>query len=261
MHRREAQILRSLDPMIVSGTLPAPRMRGTLEADPWTVVILDDIDGRHPRLPWEPSELAAVAAAVEQLADALTPSPIETRSVSEYFAADFTGWRTLAAAADPGAIDAWSKAHLDELAELEHQWPQHLAGQTLLHADIRADNLLLTGGQGDRGRRGDRGDRASGGERVVFVDWPHACIGAAFADMIFMAPSVTMQGGPPPGELLSMTRAGRVADPEAVATAVCAVAGYLTERSLLPAPPGIPTVRAFQAAQGEIARRWLADLL
>src|SRR5215472_15622252 len=222
MHRREAQILRSLDPMIVSGTLPAPRMRGTLEADPWTVVILDDIDGRHPRLPWEPSELAAVAAAVEQLADALTPSPIETRSVSEYFAADFTGWRTLAAAADPGAIDAWSKAHLDELAELEHQWPQHLAGQTLLHADIRADNLLLTGdrrdegggdgggggggvdagdlgnraGRGDVGSRGgqrDRGDCANGGQRVVFVDWPHACIGAAFADMIFMAPSVTMQ--------------------------------------------------------------------
>jgi hypothetical protein len=26
-------------------------------------------------------------------------------------------------------------------------------------------------------------------------------------------------------------------------------------------PAGIPTVRAFQAAQGEITRRWLAELL
>jgi hypothetical protein len=28
-----------------------------------------------------------------------------------------------------------------------------------------------------------------------------------------------------------------------------------------PPPPGIPTVRAFQAAQGAIARQWLAGLL
>jgi hypothetical protein len=27
------------------------------------------------------------------------------------------------------------------------------------------------------------------------------------------------------------------------------------------APPGLPTVRRFQAAQGEVARRWLATLL
>jgi hypothetical protein len=42
---------------------------------------------------------------------------------------------------------------------------------------------------------------------------------------------------------------------------VCAVAGYLTQRSLEPAPAGLPTVRAFQAAQGAVARRWLAALL
>jgi len=99
------------------------------------------------------------------------------------------------------------------------------------------------------------------GDRVVFVDWPHACAGAAFADVVFLAPSVAMQGGPPPDELLAMTRTGRAASPEALAAVVCAVAGYLTERSLRPAPAGLPTVRAFQAAQGEIARRWLASLL
>lgn len=248
MHRREAQILRSLDPMILSGRLAAPRLRGTLEADPWMAVILDDIDGRHPRLPWEAADLAAVIAAVDQLADTMTPSPVETRGVAEYFRADFTGWRILAAAADPGPLDAWSLRHLHELATLEQEWPRHLAGDTLLHADVRADNLLLA----------DQGERAG---RVVFVDWPHACIGAAFFDAVLMAPSVTMQGGPLPGDLLSMTRAGRAAHPRAVAAAVCAIAGYFTERSLRPAPPGIPTVRAFQAAQGEIARRWLADLL
>jgi hypothetical protein len=42
---------------------------------------------------------------------------------------------------------------------------------------------------------------------------------------------------------------------------VCALAGYFTERSLRAPPPGLPTVRAFQAAQGEVTRRWLAQLL
>jgi RIO-like serine/threonine protein kinase len=39
---------------------------------------------------------------------------------------------------------------------VEATWAGHAAGTTLLHADIRADNVLLTGGG------------------VVVVDWPHA---------------------------------------------------------------------------------------
>jgi hypothetical protein len=114
---------------------------------------------------------------------------------------------------------------------------------TMLHIDVRADNLLLAGG------------------RVFVVDWPHACRGAAFVEPVLLAPSVAMQGGPAPSELLARSRAGGAAGRPAVAAVVCAMAGYLTERSLRPPPPGLPTVRAFQAAQGEIARRWLADLL
>ena len=70
-----------------------------------------------------------------------------------------------------------------------------------------------------------------------------------------------MQGGPPPGELLARTQAGRDASPGAVRALMCALAGYFTQRSLEPPPPGLPTLRAFQAANGEAARRWLAELL
>jgi Ser/Thr protein kinase RdoA (MazF antagonist) len=113
----------------------------------------------------------------------------------------------------------------------------------LLHADLRADNLLVTGGG------------------VVVVDWPHACCGAAFVDVVLLAPSVAMQGGPQPADLLARSRTGRSARPANLTATVCALAGYFTERSLRPAPPGLPTVRAFQAAQGEVTRRWLAELL
>jgi hypothetical protein len=96
---------------------------------------------------------------------------------------------------------------------------------------------------------------------VVVVDWPHACRGAAFVDVVLLAQSVAMQGGPQPAGLLTWSRAGRSASRAIQAATVRALAGYITERSLRPRPPGLPAVRAFQAAQGEVTCRWLAQRL
>jgi hypothetical protein len=49
-----------------------------------------------------------------------------------------------------------------------------------------------------------------------------------------------------------------VAVGDRVDTYLCVVAGYFTRSALLPPPPGLPTVRAFQRVQGDVARRWLA---
>jgi hypothetical protein len=38
------------------------------------------------------------------------------------------------------------------------------------------------------------------------VDWPHACRGAAFVDVVLLAPSVAMQGGPQPADLQPVPR-------------------------------------------------------
>jgi Ser/Thr protein kinase RdoA (MazF antagonist) len=136
-------------------------------------------------------------------------------------------------------FDPWSREHLDRLAALEATWADHAAGDTLVHADIRADNILLT----------ERG--------AMMVDWPWACRGAAFTDLVLFAPSVAMQGGPQPADVLAASRSGRAA----VRAVACALTGYLTERALRPPPPGLPTVRGFQAAQAAAARRWLAGLI
>ncbi len=48
---------------------------------------------------------------------------------------------------------------------------------------------------------------------------------------------------------------------EAIDAVVCSLAGYFTVQALDPPPPGIPTVRAFQAAQGRIALDWLRKRL
>ncbi len=236
-------MLAGLDRLIAAGQLPVPRLRGTAELGPWFALVIDDVAGRQPALPWQDGELDLVLTALDRLADVLTPAPVTVPAVAEHLGTEFSGWRTLAGTPGDDRIDPWSRARLSELAGLEASWAAHAAGGTLLHADVRADNLLLTG------------------DGVMVVDWPHACRGAAFADLVFFAPSVAMQGGPEPAALLARSRAGRTVSREALVSVVCALAGYFTERSLRSAPPGLPTVRRFQAAQAEVTRRWLATLL
>ena len=67
-----------------------------------------------------------------------------------------------------------------------------------------------------------------------------------------------MQGGPPPDDVLARVPACRTADADAITAAAATIAGYFTRQALQPPPPGLPTVRAFQAAQGVVARAWLA---
>ncbi len=71
-----------------------------------------------------------------------------------------------------------------------------------------------------------------------------------------MAPSVAMRGGPEPHDFMSrfdLSHVSRV-DFDAI---LCSVAGYFLVRALESPPLGLPTVRAFQAAQGRVSLEWL----
>ncbi len=91
----------------------------------------------------------------------------------------------------------------------------------------------------------------------VFVDWPHAAVGTPVFDLVAWAPSVELEGGPQPEELLAGHRPSRVADHDVVTVLLVAVSGFFVAHSLRPPPPGLPTLRPFQAAQGEVALSWL----
>jgi len=155
------------------------------------------------------------------------------------FEDEINSWHLLVAD-PPAGLDDWSHRHLTALAQLERPVADAVAGDTLLHLDLRADNIILAP------------------NRVYVVDWPHAGIGAPWVDCVGFAPSVVMQGGPDPEALLRRWPTAAEADADAVTTVIASIAGYFTQRALLPPPPGLPTLRSFQAAQGEAARRWLA---
>jgi aminoglycoside phosphotransferase (APT) family kinase protein len=240
MFRREARIVAALPP-----EAPVGRLLWTYDDGDWVALVFADIDGRTPSEPWRRAELDRVLSALPALWDALTPTPIQVTTLAEDWAEDFREWSALTAMSPRAGLadaDPWAANHLDLLAGLEVGSAEAAHGTTLLHGDLRADNVLLT----------DDG--------VVFIDWPAALIGPAWADLVFMLPSVGMHGFDPE-EIFSAQPVARTADPDAVTSLVAGVAGYFIGNSLKPQPPGLPLVRAFQLAQGRAALAWLRTRL
>ncbi len=238
LHRTEARHTAALP-----HTVPAPRLLGTYDDGTWVALVLEEIPGRQPHVPWRERELQRVLDAVAELSRILTPSPVDAPPAAEALADDFSGWQRLRAQPEHevrGRLDAWTLAQLPRLAGIAADWTRAASGDTLAHADLRADNMLLTAE-----------------DRVVFVDWPHAVRAAPWFDLLVMLPCVRAQGGPDPEEVFTAHPVGREADPAAVTTALAALAGYFVEHALRPPPPGLPTLRAFQRAQGDAALAWL----
>lgn len=235
IHRREARILAHLP-----AAAPVARLLWSYDDQGWIALCLEDVDGRHPHEPWTEHDLELVIACVEKMSRDLTPSPMQVdESVPEFFRRTVNGWG-LARERGEKRLDDWALRNLDRLAELESRAPGVVEGDGLVHCDIRADNLLIAG------------------DRVYVLDWPWARVGAAWIDLVAMAPSVTMQGGPKPEQFLDRLDLKGVAL-EAVDAVVASLAGYFVVRALEPPPQGIPTVRAFQAAQGRVASAWLRE--
>jgi aminoglycoside phosphotransferase (APT) family kinase protein len=226
LHRREIEVLGLLPP-----ELPVPRLIAAYDETPWVALLIDEADGRQPRLPWDDAQLDR-ALALARSVNAVTGVPLG--SIGERLA-EWAGWTKLATG--PGPQDPWARRHLDRLIELEQSVADATAGQHLLHVDFRADNVLL------------------GPDRDWLVDWPWARAGAPWVDLVLGAPCIALQGGPSPDDLLR--RAGVSADGEAVTAVVAAFAGLMVHSSGQPPPPGIPTVREVQAVQGRIALDWL----
>lgn len=239
MHRFEATVTAALP-----GHPSLPRLLWSSEHEGWVVLCFADVDGRNPRLPWRLDDLDRMLASLAELHEVLTPAPVAVPAIGEAMGESFHGWRRFAH--DPVAsktLDPWARERIDELASSESGWEPAAGGETLVHADIRADQVLLTA------------------ERVVFVDWAQACRAAPWVDVVFLLPSVGVHEKHDLEALLGRSPTAAVAPPDAVTAILTAVTGYFLWAAQLPAPPGLPTVRTFQKSQGDVALRWLRDRL
>ncbi|RQW92755.1 phosphotransferase [Micromonospora globispora] len=239
MHRAEARIAAALPPYA-----PAPRLLGSHDDGDWVALVFTDVEGRHPATPWVAGELDAVLTALATMATALTPTPVTAvPTAAEQLAYDFAGWRRIAEDR-PADLDPWARAYLAELVAAAEWGVAALAGDALCHLDVRADNLLI------------------GPDRVVtVVDWPWACRGPAWLDTVLLLVNVRLHGGHDTEALLHRLPVTADVDPAPVTGVLAGLAGFFLDGARQPPPVGIPTVRAFQRAQGDAVLPWVARRL
>lgn len=195
------------------------------------LLLLEDLSAAFWPPPWTPERIAAVRALLDAVA--ATPPPACLPDLAT-MRADFSGWDRVAA--DPAPFlslrlcsRAWLDAALPALLEVERTAP--LAGDALLHLDVRSDNLCFV---------------PVPHERVVLVDWNWAARGNPTMDVVAWLPSLRCEGGPEPWEVLT--------DDEGLSVLL---AGFWARSAGLPPPPQ-PTGEHLRAQQKRSLRVTLA---
>lgn len=234
-YREEARKLAALPP-----GAPAPRLRWLHDADDWVVLGIEHVTARAPYRPWRPDDLTRCVAMAEQLADDLTPPPADLAlgPIAEEFADWPAFWDQLRATPPdlPGFVE-----HAAAAADLAAGYEDVVGGETVVHTDVRDDNLLLA----DDGR-------------VLLCDWNWPALGAAWLDTLILL--IGPRGdGLDVEAVLASAPLTRDLPPRSVDVVLALVTGYFLYSATQPVPSSSPYVRDAQAWQGEVGWRWLAE--
>jgi aminoglycoside phosphotransferase (APT) family kinase protein len=173
LYRNEAAAMPHLP-----SDLPVPRLLDVHDDGEWVALVFEDVDGRHPEIPWQQDQLDRVIAAIADLGAALDPSPwSRAPTFADVNSGVMRAWRAFATS-PPADLDPSVRLMLHRLADDGVDLDEVVRGDALLHNDIRSDNILLT----PEGR-------------VVFVDWGMPCKGAVWLDLMMFAFTAEYQGG------------------------------------------------------------------
>ncbi len=196
------------------------------------VLVLEDLRDAHWPPPWSPARIAALMAALDAMARVRGPDALDDLESQRPF---LSGWTRVAA--DPAPFlslslcsEAWLRTALPAL--LDAQSSAVLEGESLVHGDLRSDNVAFVG------------------DRAVLVDWNWACRGNARVDLAWWLPSLEAEGGPPPEALL----------PHEPALAALVAGFFAAEAGLEPGDRGV-RVRALQRTQLRRALPWAVRAL
>lgn len=232
LNRREITALEQIERL--SSSVPHARLLSAYDGGSWVALVLEDIEGHRPHVPWTEADVTAMSRSLEQLAATRAPRGLPAFAEAAQL---LTGWDDVAA--DPVGI---SPALLDRL-------PQFLArqalargvtvGDRLVHWDARADNVIVRDGV------------------AVLLDWAWASRGAPWLDTLLLAMDFRIQGGPDADAFLASSPVTRDVPPSDLASVVACMVGIWHDRARRPAPPGLPTIREWQAWCGAAALDWL----
>jgi hypothetical protein len=226
--RREHEVYANLEGDFI------PELLGWDDDGVRPLLALEDLSDADWTARWDDARVAAVLDALRALA--ICAPPPNTPTVREYFADTYDRWRIVEADPEPflslGLRDRdWLDRALPQILAAVDADPA--AGDDLCHFDVRSDNLCFRDG------------------RAILVDWNWLSLGSFKLDVAAWLPSLRVEGGPQPWEVL----------PDAGAEAAF-VAGVWAAVAGLPPPKTAPQVRAIQRTQLAVTLDWLErDLL
>lgn len=214
----------------IYGAVEAPFIPRVLAWDPTVaVLILEDLGDCERAPPWTSDAISAVLRSLDALAGLEPPAALTPITPDGW-----DGWAKTAS--DPGRLApfgvecGWLDRALPALVRAEAA--VRLGGESVVHLDLRGDNLFLRDGW------------------AVIVDWNWAGIGNPLLDRAFWAPSLQLDGGPAPESIVGD-------QPELAAV----VSGFFAWRTPEPVELASQRIRDFQLAQLEVALPWAARAL
>ncbi|MFZ4514865.1 MAG: phosphotransferase [Acidimicrobiia bacterium] len=224
MQRHEAMVVSQLPPEV-----PTPQLVFSGDIDEWQVLVFEYLDAQPVTDPF------AHMRGIDALYDTLGGVRINGLAhVLDDHQSLFTSWAALSEQV-PG---------LGALVELESQVEFMRFDDSLMHGDGRDDNALV-GADG----------------RHYFVDWACACHGPGFIDAVGAVSALHIRFDVPVADLVASSRLIAERSPHELAVFVAGFAGYLANFAHKPAPPNMPTLRAFQYAQAGPMLTWLQQLV
>jgi hypothetical protein len=221
--RREREVYAALEGSFI------PRLVGWDDDGVRPLLAIEDLSEADWTPRWDDARVEAVLSALAEISTA--PPPPNTAPVEVSFAGLFGRWEVVAEDPAPflsaGLRDAaWLDRALPLILEAAAGAP--VGGSGLCHLDVRSDNMCFRNGA------------------AVLVDWNWTSFANPDLDVAAWLPSLRIEGGPPPWQLL----------PDAPGLAAF-LAGVWAAVVGLPPPETAPNVRAMQRAQLAVALEWL----
>lgn len=244
---REAEVLAALPPGIPVPNLLAADTVQTPE-DRWQVLCFEAIAGYLPGVPWTERDLAATHDSLLTVQQALleVPRHVAGEPMADAFGGD-TGFNNLfdeLAASDsrPSFIPRLANKQLRELQQLCDHSVKALAGDAVLHNDLRADNLII---------------RESDG-RAFLCDWNFLSTGPAWADWAALL-LYTRPHGIDAEAWLARSELSAQAAAEDIDSWLAILGAYMIFSGSKPDMPSSPMLRPHGRYTAQLIIEWLAE--
>lgn len=249
---REAEVLTALP-----AGLPIPQLHSTDQVlaggTRWQLLCFEAVDGYMPGQPWTVSDLRAVHASLLVVQAGLqeTPANLANGSMVEEFFGASSRTDLVECWAPNGALPAYLPSlnvqHLSELEKLTALGHEALAGDAVLHNDLRADNIMI------RPRGGPRATPVA-----LFCDWNFLSIGPAWADWVALL-VYPRQAGVDVDSWLADSPLSCGANPDHIDAWLAVLAAYMVTSGDQPELATSPYLRMHQRFTARILIDWLSE--